>query len=69
MDEQAPNSDVVEMPIREWLEDRRHIGMKLGLEATMTMLARLDMPHMHFLVCTLLVRTEKEPLLLILLMP
>ena len=48
MDEQAPNSETVEIPIREWLEDRRHIGMKLGLEATMTMLSRLDMPHMHF---------------------
>ena len=48
MDEEALNSDVAEMPIREWLEDRRRIGMKPGLEATMTMLARLDMPHMHF---------------------
>ena len=48
MDEHAPNSAAAEMPIREWLEGRRRIGMKPGLESTMTMLARLDMPHMHF---------------------
>ena len=48
MDEQGPKSPAAEMAIREWLEDRRRIGMQPGLEATMTMLARLDMPHMHF---------------------
>ncbi|DAC22672.1 MAG TPA: bifunctional folylpolyglutamate synthase/dihydrofolate synthase, partial [Candidatus Thalassarchaeaceae archaeon] len=48
MDEHGPKSPVSGMPIRDWLKDRRRIGMQPGLEATMTMLARLDMPHMHF---------------------
>jgi len=33
---------------REWLEERRKIGMRPGLEVTYAMLARLGMPQMSF---------------------
>ena len=33
---------------REWLEDRRKIGMSQGLEVTYAMLSRLGMPQMAF---------------------
>ena len=33
---------------REWLEDRRKIGMSQGLEVTYAMLTRLGMPQMAF---------------------
>ena len=36
------------LTIREWLDDRRRIGMRPGLEVTYAMLSRLGMPQMSF---------------------
>ena len=46
-DVDSPDIDEVPTP-REWLEERKKIGMRPGLEVTYSMLARLGMPQMSF---------------------
>ncbi|MEO2222280.1 MAG: bifunctional folylpolyglutamate synthase/dihydrofolate synthase, partial [Candidatus Poseidoniia archaeon] len=36
------------MSVREWLEERKSAGVKLGLENCELLLQRLDNPHLNF---------------------